>query len=201
MGARARTLIYVRSSLPLDEIHDDGNGPSWSMLVVVNYHVSRTPTSPFSPVPVVVQFAIADLHRETSDFTPTNLAALPLFFFLSPHDRDFLLLLLLLVDFRPVPLVDTFDVALIARFFFHGKWAQLVRSVKNARGTQYPTIKTPFLLFQLRIEFNGDATMFESLERTRDGQKFVNTAIYEVTEKLLFLFSFSGPVAQWISRE
>lgn len=122
-------------------------------------------------------------------------------FFLSPRDSDFLLLLLLLVDFRLIPLVDTFHIALIARFFFHGKWAQLVRSMKNARGRQYPTIKTPFLLFQLRIEFNGDATMFESLERIRDGQKFVNTAIYEVTEKLLFLFSFSGPVAQWISRE
>lgn len=124
-------------------------------------------------------------------------------FFLSPRDRDFLLLLLLLlVDFRLVPLVDTFHVALITRFFFHGKWAQLVRSMKNARATQYPTIKTPFLLFQLRIEFNGGDTITpESLERIRDGQKFVNTAIYEVTEKLLFLFSFSGPVAQWISRE
>lgn len=123
---------------------------------------------------------------------PISLRFLP--FFLSPHDRDVLLLLLLLVD--------TFDVALIARFFFHGKWAQLVRSVQNTRGTQYPTIKTPFLLFQLRIEFNGGDTITpESLERIRDGQKFVNTAIYEVTEKLLFLFSFSGPVAQWISRE
>lgn len=30
-------------------------------------------------------------------------------------------LLLLLVDFRLVPLVHTLDIALIARFFFHGK--------------------------------------------------------------------------------
>lgn len=38
--------------------------------------------------------------------------------------------------------------------------------------------------------------MLESLERIRDGQKFVNRAIYEVTEKFSFLFSFSGSVAQ-----
>lgn len=39
MGARARTSIHTW-------IH--GNSPSWSMLVMVNYHVSRTPTSPSS---------------------------------------------------------------------------------------------------------------------------------------------------------
>lgn len=201
MGARARTLIYVRSSLPLDEIHDDGNGPSWSMLVVVNYHVSRTPTSPSSPVPVVVQFAIADLHCETSGFTPTNLAALPPFFSLPSWSWCFVVVAASR-RFSPRPSRRYPRRCVNCTIFLPWKVSTARKERENARGTQYPTIKTPFLLFQLRIEFNGGDTITpESLERIRDGQKFVNTTIYEVTEKLLFLFSFSGPVAQWISRE
>lgn len=71
MGARARTSIHTW-------IH--GNGPSWSMLVMVNYHVSRTPTSPSSRLSARSIRYHRSAPRNSSDFfTPISLSNFSLF--------------------------------------------------------------------------------------------------------------------------
>ena len=103
-GACTRTSVHARSSL------SPRTGSTlmvmvprgrcwWWLTTMFQGH------PPFPPLPSLSSFAIADLHRETSDFTPTNLARAFFFsFFLSLHpflDRDFFFPLVL-ADSRPV---------------------------------------------------------------------------------------------------
>ena len=113
---------------------------------------------PFPPLLSLSSFAIADLHRETSDFTPTNLACA---FFLSFFLSSFLPHLFFFFFFARPRRFSPPDVPLIARFFIRGKRpAPLVSSVEKCR----------------RCRNRGP----RSIKRRfycRDRQEFVNRAI------------------------
>lgn len=114
MGARARTSIHTW-------IH--GNGPSWSMLVMVNYHVSRTPTSPSSrlcPFDSLSQICTAKLFWLLYSDLAVQFLSLSLFFLFYSFrpflDRSFFAFF----DSFARALLSDFVIALIIRFFIEG---------------------------------------------------------------------------------
>lgn len=157
MGARARTSIHTW-------IH--GNGPSWSMLVMVNYHVSRTPTSPsslcsfdsLSQICTVKLFWL--LHSDLQSPCPISLS-LPLFLFLPSIPESFI--------FRPDSfaraLLYDFVIALIARFFIDGR----------GRSSQFLLI---FYFFPRRVAKRETHGIFVEI-----GILFIQNAPWEVRDR------------------